>query len=304
MTEYFTWSAALALFGFFCHTSASSQPRGKIVIQFSSYTNSTILIKSRSNDSAVVRVLNSTGHSIDHLGAEDFVVRKDDDTGTIISCTPITNSSTDDIAITFVLDNSGSMFHSYDSLTRYLDAFVDSLPNGFVADAMTFDNRERKRTFDATSREELFIASSEFSGSRTALKAFWHSYDSIRTDLTPLYDCIIKGLERIIDRRRNGDSLKTEVMIVVTDGSDNASSIRIEKLQEFVRILPLRLFSVNFRSDPDGRLLWLAKKSKGDHFIANDLDSLREILEYLRRDISRAYQLKYYFPNRGANPGR
>ncbi|MDP4219944.1 MAG: VWA domain-containing protein [Bacteroidota bacterium] len=254
-------------------------------------------------DTAYVRIGTKKGHVIRNLVADDFLITRDDDTAEIISCTRSTNSPATDLAITFILDNSGSMFHSYDSLTRYLDRFLDSLGKGFTANAMAFDNIERKRTFDGTERENLYIASSGFTDDKRELKDFWHSYDSIRTDLTPLYETIIKGLLRISDRRKAGDSLRREVMLVITDGADNASSASIEQLSELAAAMPVSIYTVNFRSDPDGRLLWLSRKTHGDHYIAEDLGELQKVLDFLRVDIASSYRIVFQFPFRGASGG-
>jgi hypothetical protein len=277
-----------------------AQPKNQIRISLATGSKYILSVSSIDADSAFVRVRTMQGHALKKLTADDFLITRDDDTAAIISCTHTTHSSAGDLAITFILDNSASMFHSYDSLTKYLDAILDSLGNGVTVNVMTFDNEERRRTYDGTSRENLFIASSEFTQDRKTVKEFWHSYDSIRTDLTPLYETIIKGLERIIDRRKSGDSLRSDIMIVVTDGADNAGSATIEKLSELAGVMPVTLFTVNFRSDPDGRLLWLAKKTHGDHYVADDLYQLRETLENLRKDISYSYKLVFEFPFRGA----
>jgi hypothetical protein len=251
-------------------------------------------------DTAYIRVRTQVGHAVKNLTAEDFLILRDNDTANIISCEETTSAPSNDLAITFILDNSASMFHSYDSLTKYLDVFLDSLSEGFIANAMTFDNVERLRTYDGTEREKLFIASSEFTNDRTKLKDFWHSYDSIRTELTPLYETVIKGLERIIDRRKAGDTARREIVIAVTDGADNASSVNIERLSELVQVMPVTLFTINYNSDTDGRLFWLAKKTHGDHYIANNLQELQKTLEYLRKDIGSSYKLVFEFPFRGA----
>ena len=254
-----------------------------------------------SGDSATIRVANSNGHTPKKLSADDFLITRQNDTAEIFSCTPVLSSTSGDLAITFILDNSGSMYHSYDSLTKYLDRFIDSLGDGFIANAMAFDNIERKRTFDGTERENLFIASSEFTSDKNILKSFWHFYDTIRTNLTPLYETIIKGLERISDRRKAGDSLRREIMIIVTDGVDNGSSINIEKLSSLARVMPVTLFTVNYNTEPDARLNWLAKKTRGDEFVAANLWQLQKTLDELRKDIALSYKLIFRFPFRGAS---
>jgi hypothetical protein len=251
-------------------------------------------------DTTYLRVATKNGHALRNLASDDFLITRDNDTADIISCATLTKSSTADLAITFILDNSASMFHSYDSLTKYLDRFLDSLGDGLTINAMTFDNVERKRSYDGTRHEQLFIASSEFTEDKNTIKEFWHSYDSIRTDFTPLYETIIKGLERIIDRRKSGDSLRSEIMMVVTDGADNASSVNIERLSELVSVMPVTLITINYNSDPDGRMNWLSKKTHGDHYEAPYLHELRNRLDDLRKDISYSYKLVFRFPFHGA----
>ena len=281
-----------------------AQSKNQIKISLTTESKYGLKINTINSDSADVRITNQKGHRVKKLTPDDFLVIRDADTATIISCTETTTTPTNNLAITFILDNSASMFHSYDSLTKYLDTFIDSLSDGFIADAMAFDNVERKRSFDGTERESLFIASSEFTQTRNELKNFWHSYDNIRTDLTPLYSAIISGLSRISDRRKSGDSLRSEIVIVVTDGEDNGSSISIEKLYALASVMPVTIYTINFRSDMDGRLLWLAKKTKGDHYVAEDLPELQKTLEFLRKDISSSYKLIYSFPLRGPSSGR
>lgn len=280
-----------------------AQPRGKTEIKLSTGSKYILDVSSINADTAFVRVRTNEGHAIQKLSEEDFLITKDGDTATIISVTSSTLSETNDLAFTFILDNSSSMYHSYDSLTKYLDHFIDSIGNGFVANAMAFDKIERKRTYDGTNRTALYIASSEFTGNRNTLKSFWHFYDSIRTELTPLYDALIKGLERISDRRKAGDSLRKEIILVVTDGADNASSVGIEKLSELAGVMPVTLFILNYQSEPDGRLFWLSKKTHGDHYVAGDLPKMRAILDALRKDITLSYKLVYNFPFRGASTG-
>ena len=281
-----------------------AQLKNQVKISLPTGSKYELKVNSYNTDSANVRVTNKKNHTVHKLTADDFLVIRDDDTAAIISCIETTSASTNDLALTFILDNSASMFHSYDSLTKYLDRFIDSLGDGFIADAIAFDNIERKRSFDGTERESLFIASSEFTQNRNELKNFWHSYDTIRTDLTPLYSAIISGLLRISDRRKSGDSIRTEIVIVVTDGEDNGSRVSIEKLYALASVMPVTVYTVNFRSDMDGRLFWLAKKTRGDHYVAEDLVELQKALEFLRKDISNSYKLVYTFPLRGASSGR
>src|SRR5204862_1706105 len=107
-------------------------------------------ISSIQADTAYIRVRTTEGLAMQKLSTEDFLITRDADTAEILSSTASTSENTYDLAFTFILDNSGSMYHSYDSLTKYLDNFIDSVAEGFVANAMAFDKVERKRTYDGT----------------------------------------------------------------------------------------------------------------------------------------------------------
>ncbi len=259
----------------------------------------TVFLLTSDLDSVVIRATNDKGDHLPKLKPEDFLITRNGDTAVILSCRETQNVTSKDLALTFILDNSASMFHSYDSVTKYLDEFIDSIANGFVGNIITFDNNERKPSYES-SRNKLFIALSGFSSDRVALKDFWHSYDTIRSDFTPLYDALITGLRRITQRKLSGDSLRQEIVIVVTDGADNSSASNISTLKEYILALPITLYTVSYRVEPDGKLDWIAKKTKGKHYTTDELFILKGILDEIRKNISASYTLKYEFPFKGA----
>jgi hypothetical protein len=207
------------------------------------------------------------------------------------------------LALSFVLDNSGSMFHAFDSLTRMCDSLIDSLPTGAIGQAITFDDRYRNATHLYTARSSTFIAQQEFTDSISALRRFWHFFDTIRTQFTPLYDAIAAAVTNIDERRIKGDTAHSDVLIVVTDGQDNASRASIEELAELLASAHLRLFAINFRVEDEGRLPWLARHAGGAYFLANNLTELRTTLKSIGRSLTRQYHVRYRFPTLGPSSG-
>ncbi len=203
------------------------------------------------------------------------------------------------LALSFVLDNSGSMFHAYDSLTRMCDTIVDSLTPGALGQAVTFDNTPRSESHLYTRRSSVFIAQSGFRDSIRAVKTFWHFFDTIRTGYTPLYDAIAAAVGNISSRRMNGDTARADVVIVVTDGEDNASRTDIETLSELLKATHVRLFAISFRSDVDKRLQWIARHSSGEYYLAYDIPDLTDLLHQMRRRISQQYHVRYQFNSPG-----
>jgi hypothetical protein len=209
------------------------------------------------------------------------------------------------IALSFVLDNSGSMFHAYDSLTRNCDSILRAMPHGAIGQAITFDTRARSYSHLYTKEHSTFIAEQNFTDSMIVLSKFWHYYDTIRTQFTPLYDAIAGAVTNIEQRRIKNSSPRNDVLIVVTDGDDNASRASIELLQEILSSVHLRLFAINFRTEDDNRLDWLARKTGGEFFVCDNVAELRKLLRKIGLSIIRTYRIKYRFPSlRPSGPSR
>ncbi len=212
------------------------------------------------------------------------------------------------LAVSFVLDNSGSMFHAFDSLTKACDSMVMPLHTGAIGQAVTFDDRYRGPTSLYTSRSSTFIAQHAFTDSMAALSKFWHFYDTIRTAFTPLYDAIGAAVTNITKRRERGDTgiagedPYSDVLIVVTDGEDNASRSSIELIEKLLASANLRLFAINYRSE-DERLEWLARKTGGQFFTANNIGELSALLRSIGTSLSRQYRVRYRFPTLGPSSG-
>src|SRR5438270_14068021 len=98
------------VFALFSFDSLYSQPKGKTEIKLSSGSKFTLHVTSIADDTAHITVSTKGGHAVPKLSAEDFLVIRDDDTAVILSCRAMRDVHTDNLAITFILDNSGSMF--------------------------------------------------------------------------------------------------------------------------------------------------------------------------------------------------
>ncbi|MBS1904118.1 MAG: VWA domain-containing protein [Bacteroidetes bacterium] len=258
------------------------------------------LIARFDNDTLYLRAWDTRGEPITTLDSSDLLITIGNDTADIIRFEPVRTLSAEDLAISFVLDNSGSMFHAYDSLTNYLDRFLDSLGAGAILSAMTFDNTDRDPTYDATGRQQLFLASRPFTTERARISDFWHFYDSIRSGYTPLFDAMWKSFEHIAERRRSGDSLRSDVLVVVTDGEDNCSTISGNHLAELAAAMHVSIYVVNFRSDPQWRMIWLVNHAGGRTFTAETLGGLRSVLAGIRRSLVSGYRVVFGLPFSGA----
>jgi hypothetical protein len=235
---------------------------------------------------------------------DDLLVTSGNRTADVLSIDSIGSRFRSRLALSFVLDNSGSMFHAYDSLTNECDSIVKLLPTGAIGQAITFDTRYRDPSHRYTNRSSTFIAENDFTDSLPKLSHFWHFFDTIRSQLTPLYDAIAAAVTDITERRERGDTAHNDVLLVVTDGEDNASRTSIESLEKLVASAHLRLFAINFRTEEDNRLEWLSRKTGGDYFTANTIGDLRTTLQSIGRSMTCQYHIRYRFPTLGPSSGR
>lgn len=264
-------------------------------------TTTKLHIIASTQDSAAVRVTGKNGLGIKGLNENNFVIVSSFDTAEFVTCQEVTTETTSDLAISFIFDNSGSMFSTYDSLTTYADRFIDSLADGFIANALTFDDIDRKPSFELSRRGTMYIALTGFSSEREVLKNFWHFYDTVRSKYTPLNDALLAALEQIRYRRQKSKDERRDIVILVTDGVDNASKTTLSTLQELTEALKVTLFTISYSNEPNNRLDWLARKTGGQHFNSYYLHDLRNVLEGIRHSISSSYKLTYQFPFRGAS---
>ena len=234
------------------------------------------------------------------LTVSDFLVTSGEQTATVLSVDSVRSHASSHLALSFVLDNSGSMFHAYDSITRMCDTLLDSLPAGVIAQCVTFDKEPRSPSHLYTKRASTYIAPSGFRDSLRAISRFWHFFDTIRTTYTPLYDAIVGAIGNITARVLTDSTGKREdVVIVITDGADNASRANIETLADLAAASRVRLIAINFRSEVDTRLVWLARHTMGAYFLADDVADLRELLRRIGLRLTREYHITYQFHELG-----
>src|SRR5581483_2423463 len=185
------------------------------------------------------------------LTPKDIEVRTRDRSARVLSVDSIGAKYKSVLALSFVLDNSGSMFHAYDSLVGYCDSIAEKVARGATFQAVTFDTRYRGGYHLYTNRSSVFLAQHPFTDSVFALERFWHFFDTVRTEFTPLYDALAAALANIEERRLHGDTARNDVLLVVTDGADNASRASIELLAQLFQNSNVRLFAINFRTEED-----------------------------------------------------
>ncbi len=124
-------------------------------------------------------------------------------------------------------------------------------------------------------------------------------YTRIKADgKTALYDAIAAALEHLKSGNRD-----KKVLIVISDGGDNASRQRLSQIMATARqsdaiIYTLGLFD---EDDPDKNphvLRQLARETGGEAFLPESLSEVVPICEQIARDIRNQYTIAYIPTNR------
>ena len=110
---------------------------------------------------------------------------------------------------------------------------------------------------------------------------------------TALYDALTTGLERL----REGKHAR-QVLVLFSDGGDNASSATLDEALEGMRAADAAIFTVMLKDpvDTEGNpklLKRLALETGGEAFEPDRLEELPETLEHIARDIRSAYTIGF-----------
>jgi hypothetical protein len=256
--------------------------------------NADVFIHEWDGNDATVSVTDRSGETIRGLTPADFrVVLEGVAQARIRSVALDTLRDSKAIGLSFVIDNSASIFHGYDSITKYLDRFIRKMPGDVLMSAYVFDDMDRSRMHEATKRGDVYIAPSGDTHDRDSISRFWHFYDTIRSEFTPLYDQVGLAMWNIQRRKDRGDTNRLNIVIVVSDGTDNASRTSIEDLSDLVSVSDVRLYVLTYRSEPDRRLSWLANRARGASYTLQTLEGISVALEELRTEMTMVYKIRY-----------
>lgn len=214
------------------------------------------------------------------LPREAFVVREDD------RPQPIEFFENEDTPVTvgLVIDNSGSMQHRRDGVIAAGMAFADSSHPDDELFTINFNEKVWSglppgQPF-TTDRNEL----------RQALDR------ALTRGQTALFDAIATGLRHLDAGKRT-----RKVLIVVSDGGDNASRTTFDQvldtaLRKDVVIYTIGLYDPSDRDAKPGLLRELADSTGGEAFFPRAGQDVTPILQRIARDIRSSYTVGYTPP--------
>jgi len=217
------------------------------------------------------------GHTVRELGSKDFEVFEDG------RSQPIRLFRHEDTPVTvgLIIDHSGSMTNKLKDVTAGAQAFVHSSnPN----DQMFVVN------FNEVASLGLPVGMG-FSDNAGRLGAAIWAAPAIGT--TALYDAIVEGLKRL----QKGSSDK-KVLIVISDGGDNASKATLDQVLKMTEQSSAMIYTIGVfdPDDPDknpGVLQRLARQTGGEAFFPAEVGETLRICERIARDIRDQYTIGF-----------
>ncbi|MEO8025146.1 MAG: VWA domain-containing protein [Bryobacteraceae bacterium] len=236
-------------------------------------------------------VLNATvsdrkGHIVSDLGEKDFQVFED---GVRQNIRLFRH---DDIPVTvgLVVDHSGSMRAKIRSVIAAAGTFVrSSNPD----DQMFVVNFNEKVTLRPSGRVRFTVRADELE--------YAISSEPV-TGRTALYDAIFQARERLREGSRD-----KKVLIVISDGGDNASNHRLEEVLKLAVQSGAIVYTIGIFEDDDpdknpNVLRQIAQATGGEAFFPREFEEVVPICERIAHDIRNQYTLGY-FSSSTAAPG-
>lgn len=193
-------------------------------------------------------------------------------------------------SVGFLIDNSNSMRPNRDRVVASSVAFVkNSHPQDEIF-ALTFNENV------STAWRPGLIAEMDPDAFAAAM-----SQSIVARGMTAIYDGIVAGLDKLESARHT-----RQVLIVVSDGGDNASEAKLEDVLKRVHESDATVYSVALvdplvREGSNPRLLQrLARATGGEFFYPREVDDVPGAFERIAKDIRSAYTIAYTPTKNGA----
>lgn len=230
-------------------------------------------------------VLDKKGGFVSGLQIDNFQVLEDGKPQKI----QYFNSGDVPVAVGLIVDNSGSMRPKRADVTAAAEAFVKASNPQDQMFIINFNERTSLGLGDT----QLFSANvGELERALNGVPA---------SGRTALYDAIERGFEHL-----QKTTLDKKVLIVISDGGDNASSHTLAQVlntaeRSEAMVYTIGLFDENDEDRNPGVLKKIARATGGEVFLPKKIGKVVEICEQIARDIRNQYSIGYLPANQNFN---
>jgi Ca-activated chloride channel family protein len=232
------------------------------------------------------------GRHVGDLTADDFLVFED---GRPQEITFFSRAETP-LAVSLLIDTSASMEDRLPMAQKAAIDFIAKLRPGDTAEIVTFDNRTEVLQPFTSDRHSLetAILSTRASGS------------------TSLYNAVYIAIKQLQGARpRNGDEVRREVIVVLSDGEDTSSLVTFEELLDQVKRSQIAIYTIGLALEPSSVkgttltgefvLRRLALETGGLLFTAKQPGELDNVYGQIADELTTQYVLGYLSDNARKN---
>jgi Ca-activated chloride channel homolog len=220
-------------------------------------------------------VVDPTNHIVTNLAKGDFTVLEDGKPQKITSF----RSEDIPVALGIVIDNSGSMRDKRPAVNAAALNLVRS-------------SNPQDQVFIVNFNEEYFL-DQDYTGSIPKLKDALERIES--RGGTALYDAVVASSDHL----KKSGALEKKVLLVVTDGEDNASTESLEQAlrrleeQNGPTVYTIGLLSEEHSKKSRRALREMAEDTGGVAFFPKDLSEVEAITQQIAHDIRNQYTIQY-----------
>jgi Ca-activated chloride channel family protein len=202
---------------------------------------------------------------------------------------PIDLFSNEDTPVTvgLIIDASSSMRTKIGEVVAAALAFAKSSNPDDELFAVRFNDDVQDAVAD-----HRFLRASDVTALDSALSSV------VAEGRTALYDALVAGLDRLAEGNR-----PRKVLIVISDGGDNASAATLDRVLERARKSNAAIYTIGLFDDNDidrnpGVLKSLAHATGGERFLPRSAGPLLKACEHIAREIRSGYTIGYVPPDR------
>lgn len=189
------------------------------------------------------------------------------------------------VAVGLIMDNSGSMGPKKKDVTAAALTFVRS-------------SNPQDEMFVLNFNEHVYFGLPETTPFSDNVRELETALNSLRASGgTALYDALEAGVTHL-----NSTTLQRKVLIVISDGGDNASHIRIEKAMDALNHSDIAIYTIGLFDEDDhdrnpGTLRRIARATGGESFFPDQSAAVVPICQRIADDIRNEYTIGYVSTN-------
>ena len=241
-----------------------------------------------------VTVTGPNGRYISDLEAGDFTILEDGKKQDI----SIFERANSPLAVSLLIDSSGSMFRQMALAQRAASEFVARLRPGDVAEIVDFDRRVQ--------------VLQPFTNDRAALERAIQQV--VARGSTSMFNAIYIALrEHSVLAKPAGDEIRRDVIVVLSDGDDTSSLVTHDHLLDGAKRAQSVIYAIGLgvgdprlrrgSTPPEYALRSLAHETGGRLFLPKTADALSGIYREIADELASQYVLGYVSNNVSARPG-